>query len=689
MGQSPQPGPPVSVPPGIAELREATARPPSATWVQVYVNSASVEGALFTYGRFDCTVRQMPYEDWMLATQLVCAVADSVQDHLACRGQPAAPEPASVIARTLAAFLTQRSGSLWGLHAFTGSVVSKLITDLTRLAETGGNPVLRGPSEHSLACGAMARWQLTRAPFLLVATAAMVDELRGTLANLRDARGKGFIVFGEPPADGWMPFQGVVHSREDARAVFAARGLTCFYLDDPERLSDDLRRAVEAYDTAEGPVVLLTTPRALRVTGGPLALPDPPRAAPRPSSSTLPDAKMAEAIEEFVHLVNNGPARVVWQCGDLDAEEHARVRDIAHRAGIALVDSLHRPGTVSAYHEGRRVPEYVGTLGLYGYSTGVWNLLHDEKGLRPRQDQSLCFLKSSVPDVATPFSERSLHERLHIVQVTERAEHIAPFTCLPMVAPLRDVLRHVRQHLDVDPGLLRQRQQVIERARRTPADLIAEIPSRPMSHGFFFAGLGALLHRMIQHEGYTYTGVYDVGRGGISAVRNLPRTGPGFSGWYGRALMGDALLAAPALALTTADSVVVFTGDGASALVPDPLPVLLQQILYEGARLRGNLTVFRLVNGGYSIIRTTRELYQHTVADAQMSLLSLTEPSADLEAGPVRLHRSRLLAPDPDRLRDALLERGRVNVFTVPLIHDSGGDAIGPYAARDWRLHPT
>lgn len=404
----------------------------------------------------------------------------------------------------------------------------------------------------------------------------------------------------------------------------------------------------------------------------------PPDLPPRPAPAR---ASEAAGVEEFVRLVNCGPEMVVWQCGQLDAEEYGLVRDVARRAGVGLVDSLHRPGTVSAYREGRRVPEYVGTLGIYGTSTGVWNLLRDERGPRP----SLGFLKSSVPDIATPFSERALQEKLHVVQITQLAEHIAPFTDLPLVAPLRDVLRHVHRRLDVDPALLSRRRAALDRARDTPADLIAELPSRPMSHAYFFAALGALLHALIRDDGYTYTGVYDVGRGGISAVRNLPRTGPGFSGWYGRALMGDALLAAPALALTEADNVVVFTGDGASALVPDPLPSLLQQTLHEGARLRANLTVFRLVNGGYSIIRTTRELYQRTVADAQMSLLDLPQPPSDLEIGPIRVHRSRVLDVDPGRLRGALLARDRVNVFSVPLLHDSSGDAIGPYGARDWR----
>src|SRR5690606_40824617 len=91
----------------------------------------------------------------------------------------------------------------------------------------------------------------------------------------------------------------------------------------------------------------------------------------------------------------------------------------------------------------------------------------------------------------------------------------------------------------------------------------------PMSASYFTMHMGKLVHRLIQEENYRYTGVYDVGRGGLSALRNIPRTDPGFSGWYGRALMGDALSALPYIARTSRHNVLAFIGDGARALVPD------------------------------------------------------------------------------------------------------------------------
>src|SRR6185436_586292 len=111
------------------------------------------------------------------------------------------------------------------------------------------------------------------------------------------------------------------------------------------------------------------------------------------------------------------------------------------------------------------------------------------------------------------------------------------------------------------------RREAIRAAAAPAADLVSALPSRPMSPNYFFRELGALFDRMIVEDGYTYTGVYDVGRCAVSAVRSVPRTQPGFSGWYGRALMGDAPAAIPTLAITEPGHVVAFVGDGARSII--------------------------------------------------------------------------------------------------------------------------
>jgi hypothetical protein len=621
-------------------------------------------------------LRHLPDEPWLVAADVVCGFADYVQlrcSRLAARLADGGHE--RTLARALHDFLHQRAGSAWGLHYYTGSVVAGLIGDLERLAREHGNPVLRGPSEHSLACGALARWQLDRAPFLIVVTSGMVDEFRGVLANLRDAGAQGFIVCGESAVDRWFPFQGTVHAAEDTREVLRARRVPAVYLDRPERLGAGLRSAFAQFAAGEGPVVLLATPSVLDATGVPVALPEP----------VAPAVVREPVVDEVMQIVNRERATLLWQCGQLTGEESELVHEIAGRAGIGLADSLARPGTVARYRHGRVVEEYLGTLGRYGYSARVYDYLHRDGRLRPRDEQCLFFLKSRAGEIATPFSERVLARGLRVVQVTRDPRHRAPFADHAIIADLAPFLRAVLDRLDVDPAVLRWRRDAIRSTRDGSSDVVGELPAQPMSANYFFRRLRTVLERLITTSGYAYTGVFDVGRGGLSAVRNLPRTGPGFSGWYGRALMGDALQAVPALALTRPGNLLAFVGDGAAGLVPDILPTLVQQVCLGGGRLDGNLSIFRLVDGGHSLIRTYREARQASSAGYQAALLTLVDEDWRRSYGPLEVAHRRLLDVDPVALGYELRDRGTVNLYSVILSHNNEGDGLSLLASLGWQ----
>jgi thiamine pyrophosphate-dependent acetolactate synthase large subunit-like protein len=634
------------------------------------------------------TPRYGPAEPWIVAADTVCAFTDYVQvRHSGLAARLAAPTAERTLARALRDFLHQRAGSTWGLHYYTGSVVSGLIADLERLARADGNPVLRGPSEHSLACGALARWQLDRAPFLIVVTSGMLDEFRGVLANLRHARAQGFIICGDAGAERWFPFQGTVHANEDSREVLRARRIPAVYLDRPERLADDLRSAAAMFTAGEGPVVLLGTPKVLDATV------PPPRWEPQPAAGRQPvrspDAGPAQvlgnALDTVTHLLNRDDATLLWQCADLTGAETDLVHDVAHRAGIALVDSLDRPGSVAKYRDGRVVEEYLGTLGLYGYSARVHDYLHRDGRLKPRDEQCLFFLNSRIAEIATPFSERVLSHALRIVQVTDNPSYRAPFADHPIIAELAPLLRAVRDRLDVDPGVLRRRRVAIRSTRDSAADVVGELPLQPMSVNYFFRRLAAVLDRLITTRGYTYTGVFDVGRGGLSAVRNLPRTGPGFSGWYGRAIMGDALQAVPALAVTRPGNLLVFVGDGAAALGPDIMPTLIQQVCTGDARVTGNVSIFRLIDGGHSLIRTYREARQGTTAGYQAELLTLVDEDWHRAYGPIEVRHRRLADVDTVALSHELQDAATVNLYSVLLAHNNEGDGLSLLASLGWQ----
>ena len=635
------------------------------------------EGAV--YSRVVCNAQKTPADPWVLAVDAVRALTDLVQlRHTNSRAiLPQTEEPAT-LATALSEFLTEQSGTDWGLHFFTGSIVSKMIQDTTTIARQAGNPVLRGPSEHSLACGALARWQLGRAPFLMVVTAGMVDELRGTLANLRDAQAEGFIVFGETEPGGWQPFQGTVHDHEDARAVFAARRVPCFYLTDPNRIGQDLQAAFRAYHQRSGPVVLLASPTVLAHTGK-IELPKATSGFARPQVAE-------DTVDAVAHIINNEASTLVWQCGQLTDDERDLTYELAHKAGIALVDSLGRPGTVARYHRGRVVDEYIGTLALYGSSPAVWRLLHPGGRSLSYDEHALFFLKSRIPDLATPFSEKALFTRLRVVQVTDTPRHIAPFTDLPVVEDLHSFLLRLKPHIAPNAHIVQARRQAIADAVAGPPDPLSDVPTMPMTHEYFFTQLNGVLEGLIRDEGYRYTGFFDVGRGGISAIRNLVRTGEGLSGWYGRALMGDALLAIPSVALSERGNILGFVGDGAATLVPSFLPSLAQQLRHESGRIDGNVTIFYLLNGGFSIIRSYRELQHAATADAQMSLLTPVEPEWEHRWGDTLVRHERLTSLDPDRMSQRLLEPATVNLVSVYLAHDNEGDSIMPASRKNWRM---
>ncbi|ATY11253.1 hypothetical protein CU254_12840 [Amycolatopsis sp. AA4] len=631
------------------------------------------------YSHAGCTARKTPDEAWVLAVDAIRAFADLVQlRHANARAVLPQTEVPATLATALTDFLTDESGEKWGLHFFTGSIVSKVIQDATTIARRAGNPVLRGPSEHSLACGALARWQLREAPFLMVMTAGMVDELRGTLANLRDSQARGFIVIGETEPGQWQPFQGTVHDHEDARAVFAARRVPCIHLTDPARISQDLQAAFRAYHQRSGPVVLLASPTVLAHAGG-VELPKPTSGVARPQVCE-------DTVDAIARIVNTEQSVLVWQCGHLAEPERELVHRLARLAGIALTDSLGRPGTVARFHRGKAVKEYLGTLSLYGSSPAVWRLLHPSGKSLGYDEHAIFFLKSRIPDLATPFSEKALFTRLRVVQVTDTPRHIAPFTDLPVVEDLHSFLVRLSRRVAPDAEVVRFRREAIAAALSAPPDPLRDVPTMPMTHEYFFTQLNGVLENLIQHNGYRYTGFYDVGRGGVSAVRNLSRTGEGLSGWYGRALMGDALLGIPALALSEQGNILAFIGDGAAALVPSFLPSLAQQLRYESGRVDGNVTIFTLLNGGFSIIRSYRELQHATTADAQMSLLTQVEGGWKQQWGGTTVTHERLTTMNAERMKERLLAPATVNLVSVYLAHENEGDSVMPASRKNWRM---
>jgi len=179
------------------------------------------------------------------------------------------------------------------------------------------------------------------------------------------------------------------------------------------------------------------------------------------------------------------------------------------------------------------VDNYLGTLGLY--SPRAFDFLHRNGRLKDKQDQCLFFLKSKLGQVATPFSQRAGTPDTRR-SGDEQPEHVALLCGLSGRQRLTSLLQALTQRLEVDPEVLALGQEI--QATENPPPTLSARYRFARSPNYFFGRLNRLVESLIVSEDYSYTGVYDVGREIISAIRNLSQRQAGFSGWYGRALMG-------------------------------------------------------------------------------------------------------------------------------------------------------
>ena len=576
-------------------------------------------------------------------------------------------------------FLAERAGSDWLFCYYTGSSVTPLIDHIERATRERGALVLRAANEHGLACGALANHLLHARPFLFVLGTAMADELRGTLANMRSAGARGFVIVPEADLGSWFTFQGTITGDEDMREAIAARRVPHVYIDRVETMTERLEEAFKLFDEARGPVFLLVTQSIIDARD---PLPKKPVHPELASVTTEVPSSQEDALAKAIAILNGERTRVMWQLGRMDEEETALVHEIADRAGLAIVDTLGHPA--ASHRGGRRVKSYLGTLGLYGFNQRSYAFLHEAGGkLAPRADQCVFFLKSKVGQRATNFTP-ARRAGLRMIQLTNRADHVAPDVELALVMDAKAFLRAVRDRLDVDPEVKRHREAAIEACTPPSADLATRIPSVPMSPNYFFRELGALVETMIEQDGYAYTGVYDVGRSSVSATRSVPRTARGWSGWYGRALMGDAPAALPILAVTEPGNLLAFVGDGAKSIVADPIPPLLDNALAYPERFDKNITLFYFSNGTFSGIRTYRERLSSKWGGRQMRTIDLLAPEGEHRFGPLLVTQRRIASFDGPALREALLGRGRLNVFTVLLGHNNDDDGFS-FVTAGWQ----
>lgn len=598
-----------------------------------------------------------------------------------------APTSPVIMATEVTRLMSRKWGDNWDFHYFTGSMIARFIDSMQSAIRGTQIGLYSGCNEHQLAASALAGWQLYERAYVIAITSGMIDELRGTLSNLKRANAPGLIICAESSSNIWYAFQGTVDIENNGHTVISARGLRHIFIEQTSDINHHLCSAFHSMEEHPAPTILFATQTALESTAGSTASCQ----SVRPISTPLPrqlTRKQLRQLDTAAEILLSSPQRILWQCGRLTCEEREKVICVADRAGIALADSITHPGSIASHPDGACITNYLGTLSMYGFT----HRIHDF--LEGMSDEPLSvtppwifFLKSKIDQASTPYSEGKLRRRFRIAQVNSNARHIAPFAHLALEVPLKSFLDYMddRVKRGVNPQILQQRQHLLRRLSlmrdESPTDRIQTVPMTP---NYFFLELRNLVENMIM-SGYRYTGIYDVGRCSLSAIRNIPRTDPGFSGWYGRALMGDALMALPYIASRSSQNILAFIGDGARRLVPDIEQQLAMYAAHPPWAGQRNITVFFLNNGSLSMIQTYLDKRHSLNGSAQVNVpIPEIHEYQDIPLGPILVSRRRELEFDSKRLHAAMTEPGRLNLLHITLGHNSDGDGLSLLSESSW-----
>lgn len=652
----------------------------SAYSTTVFISSQEFNEKKF-YSQSSYILRVLDDDHEALCVELLCRLMDFLDfTYLNKFSQRVAKRAShgSVLGQELSQFMAS-DGRPWIFSYYTGSIVSTLINTIESSVHESNGICVRGPNEHSLACGALANYLLFQRPFVTVVTSGMIDEFKGTLANLCQAHAEGFIVCGNNRAEQWYAFQGGSSQDENVEAVLGAKGISFVSIKEIEELSVKLQLAFLYFEQKKGPVVILATQKVLEFCAD-ASKSDDARRLPCPSA--IVPSSDEESLTKILDVINNDSVRLLWQCNNLNDDERELVYEIAQMAGVGLCDSLVHPGSVSEFDA--PPGHFLGTLGLYGTSDAVHHYLYSNQKLRPRNEQWLFLLKSKVPQAATPFSEAELRNKLNIVQIDKEPNRISPYTDIPVKSSLLSFLRFIRERLHVGPSVLAYRRGILSMCDHHKSHIAYEHGTLPMTTNYFHSQLRQVLQKQIIHHNYRYLGIYDVGRFGVSAIRDLPRTGKGFSGWYGRALMGDAYLAALSLAQSVQSNLLAFVGDGAKYMVGSVEPFLMEY-LSNGGRIEQNITFFFGFNGTTSLIESYQNRARFERSSRQLKIMNPLASDREYEFENVRVRHLTLRRFDQSLLNSLLSSKASVNFIDVILSHNSEASGISTMSYDEWQ----
>ncbi|WP_347506442.1 hypothetical protein [Pseudomonas anguilliseptica] len=94
---------------------------------------------------------------------------------------------------------------------------------------------------------------------MIAVTSGMIDEFRGTLANLKRTGAPGLIICADSPESVWYAFQGTHDGDSDGRRVIEAKGLRQVFIRKVEEIGSCLEQAFAMLAERAEPVFILAS----------------------------------------------------------------------------------------------------------------------------------------------------------------------------------------------------------------------------------------------------------------------------------------------------------------------------------------------------------------------------------------------------------------------------------------------
>jgi len=115
------------------------------------------------------------------------------------------------------------------------------------------------------------------------------------------------------------------------------------------------------------------------------------------------------------------------------------------------------------------------------------------------------------------------------------------------------------------------------------------------------------------------------------------------------------------------------------------VPSILENDAFHRSEKKPTVTYINCVNGSLSVIQSYQQRVARRKGGRQMQLYSPLPEEGLFEVGDQTLFHQTIHHFDSEAIREALLERNRINVLSVMLTHNNEADGLGLGAVPGWQ----